>query len=156
MKQILLVTLILSLSLLGMACGKKGDPVPQDQKNQFSWDASRGALTPNACLVIAAQMRGAVKNVDNFSIELEPLAATTDTTLPPELQSQQDTCEGCPFVPKETAEITPQETTLNNKGARYDFTYCPRSKAAGYRWRLVARSVFRAYPYQLTPIQTVR
>lgn len=45
-------------------------------------------------------MGGATQNVDGFSIELEPLSAKLDSTLPPELQTQQDTCEGCPFTPR--------------------------------------------------------
>ena len=156
MKRFFIIALVLTLSLFAAACGKKGDPVPQDQKNQFSWESSRAAFTPNGCLAVSALMGGATQNVDGFSIELEPLSAKLDSTLPPELQTQQDTCEGCPFTPRETAEISPQATIAVDVGTRYAFTYCPQTKAAAYRWRLVARSVFRAYPYQLTPIQTVR
>ena len=47
-------------------------------------------------------MKGAARNVDGFSIELEPLAASADSTLPKELQTPQDSCEGCPFTPRET------------------------------------------------------
>ena len=152
----ILTCLALVLVLCLAACGKKGDPVPQDQKNWFSWEESRAMLTANGCLAIAAQMKGATQNVDSFSLEIEPLAPLPDSTLPPELQTDQNTCEGCPFTPRETAEITPTEEQPNEQGERYTFTYCPEKKAAGYRWRLVARSVFLAYPYQLTPVQTVR
>ena len=146
--------LILIFSLA--SCGKKGDPVPQDQKNQFSWEESRAVMTPNGCLAIAALMSGAAQNVNSFSLELEPLAPPADSSLPPELQTPQDTCEGCPFTPRETADIEPEEITSNDRGTRYSFTYCPEKKAASYRWRLVAKSVFLAYPYQITPVQTAR
>ena len=90
------------LLLIAAGCGKKGDPVPQDKKNLFSWESADAALTGNGCLAISALMKGAARNVDGFSIELEPLAASADSTLPKELQTPQDTCEGCPFTPRET------------------------------------------------------
>ena len=82
------------LLLIAAGCGKKGDPVPQDKKNLFSWESADAALTRNGCLAISALMKGAARNVDGFSIELEPLAASADSTLPKELQTPQDTCEG--------------------------------------------------------------
>ena len=97
------------LLLIAAGCGKKGDPVPQDKKNLFSWESADAALTGNGCLAISALMKGAARNVDGFSIELEPLAASADSTLPKELQTPQDTCEGCPFTPRETQELTPQQ-----------------------------------------------
>ena len=125
------------LLLIAAGCGKKGDPVPQDKKNLFSWESADAALT-------------------GFSIELEPLAASADSTLPKELQTPQDTCEGCPFTPRETQELTPQQAVPTDSGTRFAFTYCPQTKAAAYRWRLVARNVFMAFPYALTPVKTVR
>lgn len=68
------------LLLIAAGCGKKGDPVPQDKKNLFSWESADAALTGNGCLAISALMKGAARNVDGFSIELEPLAASADST----------------------------------------------------------------------------
>lgn len=144
----------LALSL--PACGKKGDPVPQDAKNMFAWESADAAFTANGCLAISARMSGAARNVDLFAIELEPLAPAPDSALPAELQTPQDTCEGCPFTPRETAELTPQEVLPGDKGTRFHFTYCPEMKAAAYRWRLVAQNVFMSFPYALTPIKTLR
>ena len=144
------------LLLIAAGCGKKGDPVPQDKKNLFSWESADAALTGNGCLAISALMKGAARNVDGFSIELEPLAASADSTLLKELQTPQDTCEGCPFTPRETQELTPQQAVPTDSGTRFAFTYCPQTKAAAYRWRLVARNVFMAFPYALTPVKTVR
>ena len=147
---------VLCLLLVAAGCGKKGDPVPQDKKNLFVWEKADAAFTKNGCLVVSAQMSGATRNVDGFSIELEPLAASTDSTLPKELQTPQDTCEGCPFTPRDTQELTPQQAVPTDGGTRYAFTYCPTIKAAAYRWRLVARNVFMSFPFALTPIKTVR
>ena len=51
----LLLALIASpfLLLIAAGCGKKGDPVPQDKKNLFSWESADAALTGNGCLAIA-------------------------------------------------------------------------------------------------------
>lgn len=57
------------LLLIAAGCGKKGDPVPQDKKNLFSWESADAALTGNGCLAISALMKGAARNVDGFSIE---------------------------------------------------------------------------------------
>ena len=82
------ITLILCcLLLIAAGCGKKGDPIPQDKKNLFEWESADAALTGNGCLAISAFMKGAARNVDGFSIELEPLGASTDSTLPKELQT---------------------------------------------------------------------
>ena len=137
-------------------CGKKGDPVPQDKKNMFAWENAEAAFTANGCLAISALMTGAAQNVDGFSIELEPLEPPAGSTLPPELQTPQDTCEGCPFTPRETEELTPQEAIPGEQGTRFRFTYCPTIKAAAYRWRLVAQNVFMSFPYALTPVTTLR
>ena len=52
------------LLLIAAGCGKKGDPVPQDKKNLFSWESADAALTGNGCLAISALMKGAARNVD--------------------------------------------------------------------------------------------
>lgn len=142
------------LLLLVPACGKKNDPMPQDQKNVFAWEKATATFASNGCLAITATMTGATRNVDGFSLELEPLAVALDANLPPELRKEEDTCEGCPFVPRESEELAPQEAIpLENGETRYVFTYCPRTKATALRWRLVARNVFMAFPYALTPVQ---
>lgn len=145
------------LLLLTSACGKKNDPLPQDQKNVFAWEKATAMFTPNGCLAISAIMTGATRNIDGFSLELEPLAVALDANLPPELRKEEDTCEGCPFVPRESEELTPQEVIPLEKGkTRYAFIYCPQTKTTAFRWRLVARNVFMAFPYALTPVQVLR
>ena len=154
-KQLVLVLCCLLLAAAG--CGKKGAPVPQDSRNVFSWESADAVFTGNdGCLAISALMKGAARNVDGFTIELEPLSPSPDSTLPKELQTQQDTCEGCPFTPRETQELTPLQAISDESTTKFSFTYCPKTKAAAYRWRLVARNVFMAFPYALTPIKTLR
>lgn len=83
-------------------CGlrQKGRPCSTGSEKSVQLGILRAAFTANGCLAVSALMGGATQNVDGFSIELEPLSAKLDSTLPPELQTQQDTCEGCPFTPR--------------------------------------------------------
>ena len=155
MKTKLIVACLICLGLVLPACGKKGAPIPQDQKNRFAWKTEDAQFIGNGCLAVTASMTGAVHNVDSFLLELEPLTPQTDPDLPPELAVASDTCAGCPFTPRESSEIVPQERAAGDKATRYTFTYCPSVKAAAYRWRLVARNVFKAFPFELTPIRTV-
>ena len=149
-----ILAMCLALALCG--CGKKGDPTPQDQKNAFAWGPVSASFASNGCLLLSGVITGAAGNVDGFSVELEPLAAPIDATLPPELRVQDNTCEGCPFTPRETSEITPQEALQVQGGTRFNFTYCPKRSAPGFRWRLVARNVFMSFPFAVTPVGTIR
>lgn len=155
MKSDVLVACLICLTLLGAACGKKGEPLPQDQKNLFAWKDEQARFTANGCLAVTASMTGATRNVEGFSLELEPLAPAPDEDLPPELAMLPDSCAGCPFLPRETGEITPQEVVAGKNAVQYAFTYCPRIGAQAYRWRLVARNVFRSFPFVLSPVRTV-
>ena len=58
------------LLLIAAGCGKKGDPVPQDKKNLFSWESADAALTGNGCLAISALLKVSVR--EPFSRERLP------------------------------------------------------------------------------------
>ncbi len=156
MKHDLLVACLMCLVLFGAACGKKGEPVPQDRKNMFAWKDEQAHFAANGCLAVTATMTGATRNVEGFSLELEPFTPAPAEDLPPELAAIPDSCVGCPFLPRETAKIRPQEIVDGKNSTRYTFTYCPRLAATSYRWRLVARNVFRSFPFALTPVKTVQ
>lgn len=141
------------LLLIAAGCGKKGDPVPQDKKNLFSWESADAALTGNGCLAISALMKGAARNVDGFSIELEPLAASADSTLPKELADAAGYLRRLPLHPARNAGTDAAQAVPTDSGTRFAFTYCPQTKAAAYRWRLVARNVFQGLPLRADPCE---
>lgn len=134
-----LLTLLLC-ALIVVGCGKKGPPAPQDEKKKFAWQRVEGQLTSAGCLSIAAALNGAVANVESFTLELEPQSG--------------DICVECPFDPLENVTLAPQERQDIDNGALYLFAYCPQSRTESYRWRLVARNVFNAFPHALSPVQT--
>lgn len=163
MKARIFFCCLLSLLLLVISCGKKSDPQPQDQKNLFTWASEEARLAHNGCLLIVAKMCGAVANVDGISLEIQPLnqsinqsTDSNSTDLPTELSTLPDSCEGCPFIPRETTEIAPQTKTIEDDCVDYAMTYCPSISAEAYRWRLVARNVFRAFPFVLTQVHIAR
>ena len=132
----LAAVLLLVLLVFVCACGKKGAPVPQEARYKFSWGETSATIV-NDCLVISAQLEGAYDNAEGFLLETEP---TTDNI-----------CLDCPFRPTLTHDIQPsaaQEGLLT-------FQYCPETVADSYRWRLVARNIYRSLPNVLTPVGLV-
>lgn len=151
----LFVTLF-CIAVLVAACGRKTDPQPEDIKNLFTWQNTEAHFVNNDCLIINGKMSGATRNVDGFTLELEPLKSHDDSNLPPELAALPDSCEGCPFTPRERSEIRPQKSVSENNGITYTFSYCPAIHAKGYRWRIVARNIFLAFPFAISQIQTIQ
>lgn len=148
--MIRLSVLALALALVFVpACGKKGNPIPQDAKNLFQWKGSKATRAtvmqngePKNCITILADMTGAVRNVESFLLELEPQTG--------------DICLDCPFTPSEAQAVSPTSTQTAQDITRYSFSYCPTTQASAYRLRLVAINVFAAFPYEMTKVQTVR
>ncbi len=132
---------LICVGLLFSGCGKKGPPHPQDEKKRFAWESAEAVVTASGCLHITAVLTGAVENVDQVRLELEP----EDT----------DICRECPFTPRETTALTPQQAVLDKKRTRYVFAYCPRTQADSYRWRLVGINVFTAFAHALTPVKVL-
>lgn len=150
-KQLSLV--LLFLSLLCFSCGKESKPVPQDQQNLFTWSYAEVTFETDSCLKIIVAMKGAVKNIRSFSIELQP---SSISSIPPELE-EFGYCDDCPFIPLEVATITPEKISENKSTNEvvYSFTYCPKRKALQYRWRLVIKNIFTNFPYVVTTVSNV-
>jgi hypothetical protein len=128
--------LFLALGML-LACGKKGPPVPQEQRNMFAWEETDADFSGD-CLVLAGRLKGAYENASTFSLELE---ATTEGI-----------CLDCPFRPGEFLDLEPGSA----QGGLFSFQHCPAEPADAYRWRLIARSVFQSLPNAVSPVNLVR
>lgn len=122
---------LLSLFLLA-GCGKKGFPQPQDTSKSFTWKEVNAKAVGN-CLAFTGSFDGAFKNFDGIRLEIARLNGPED-------------CPGCPFVPQEITEISVRDTGFDRKNGTIAFSYCPQ-KAAAYRWRLAAISVFNRLPH---------
>ena len=139
----ILLTLLVASTLI--ACGKKELPVPQDARNLFAWKAAKGETfvsaddgTPRNCLAVTADLTGSDRHVARYLLEVEPRTA--------------DICPGCPFMPEEIVEVTPETIIKSGDVTRMTFAYCPRNSTDSYRWRLAAHSTFASVPYQFSKV----
>ncbi|HIU17387.1 MAG TPA: hypothetical protein IAB01_02925 [Candidatus Avidesulfovibrio excrementigallinarum] len=144
MKRLTILLTLLAASLV-IACGKKELPVPQDARNLFAWKAAKGETfvsvengTPRNCLSVTADLTGSARHVARYLLEVEPRTA--------------DICPGCPFMPEEIVEVTPESIISAGDVTRMTFVYCPRNSTDNYRWRLAAHSTFASVPYQFSKV----
>lgn len=144
MKRLTILLTLLAASLV-IACGKKELPVPQDARNLFAWKAAKGETfvsvengTPRNCLSVTADLTGSARHVARYLLEVEPGTA--------------DICPGCPFMPEEIVEVTPESIISAGDVTRMTFAYCPRNSTDNYRWRLAAHSTFASVPYQFSKV----
>ena len=133
-----LLLLILLAAIQG--CGKKGLPVPNDNRNLFTWTGSSMMILPNSCLTVSATLSGNIANLTDVVLELQPL-------LP------DNTCAGCPFTPTERAEFAESAVRGHPAVNTVRLTYCPQAQTPSYHWRLVGINVHKRFPYALTPVQ---
>ncbi len=134
----------LSLILLAVAlqgCGKKANPIPDDNRDRFSWTGSNMMVLPNGCLTVNATLSGNVANMTDVVLELQPL-------------QPDNTCAGCPFAPTERGEFAESAVRGHPEVNTIRLNYCPQEKAPSYRWRLVGINIHKRFPYALTPTQT--
>ena len=134
-----LLLLILLAAIQG--CGKKGLPVPNDNRDLFAWTGSSMVILPNNCLTVSATLSGNIANLTDVVLELQPL-------LP------DNTCSGCPFTPTERAEFAESAVRGHPEVNTIRLAYCPQEQASSYHWRLVGINIHRRFSYALTPIQT--
>lgn len=132
----LVIAFCTAFILLSLACGKKGDPIPQDHNYMFHFAETTSDIIDD-CLMIMTRLEGAYENINGFILELE--AAT------------EGICLDCPFKVQETVEIK----SISTDSGRFSFQYCPQilqSGAESCRFRLAARSIYSGIPNALTPV----
>ncbi len=130
--------LCLACLCLFAACGKKGMPQPNDPSRSFSWKHVEAKAVGN-CIAFTGAFQGAYDNYDGVRLELSRVNGPED-------------CPGCPFVPEEVLEFSPQETYFDKKSGTIAFSYCP-SPANAYRWRLAGISIYNRLPHTVSPEQ---
>lgn len=135
---LLVFALLLPLGVQG--CGKKGAPVPNYSRQLFSWRNVFATVSDDGCISVAGSVGGAYQNLENMVLELQPNDAS---------------CAGCPFVPQEVYRITAADAWESPDGETFRFAYCPSQRDVTYRWRLAGRNVFTSLPPVLTPVRLV-
>ena len=135
LKILSIVLLLAVIAGLGAACGKKGDPEPQDPSKSFTWKEAQ-ASSVNNCFVFSGSLDGAYSNLDHLRLELAAVSGPED-------------CPGCPFVPGEIQVLSPTEAGFDSINGTVSFTYCPRQSPA-YRWRVSAINIHKNLPFAAT------
>lgn len=153
MKSNQLSLVLLFLSFFCFSCGKESKPIPQDQQNLFTCNYAEANFVADNCLRVIVVMKGAVKNISSFSIELQP---NNTSSIPSELE-EITYCEDCPFIPQEVATIIPEKISEHKATNEtiYSFIYCPKRKAPQYRWRLIIKNIFTNFPYVITTVSAI-
>ena len=134
-KNVLLMVFVFCFALV--ACGKKGDPLPQKVDKLFSLQDVFASVNPEGTLTVMGTVIGAKQNVQSFTLELEAV---------------DEDCIGCPFVPAERYTKTPAETIVNTRTGEFSITVLPATKSSVYRWRIVARNSVSGLPSAVTPV----
>ena len=149
-RRIILISVVMFLIAMLVACGKSGVPQPPGGVQEFRWTWTRAEIT-NGCLSIQGGMEGSMDNFYEVVLELQP-------------SDMEDFCVGCPFLPVERESFSRNsvgfkvEKAVNDQGetvqnATVNIFYCPERKAPSYQWRLLGVNVNQLMPHALTPIQ---
>ena len=132
-----LLAVCLALAVALAACGYKSWPKPQAKEDRFEWQ-SVNYQRKDSCLDIAAQIKGAAKNLDRVIVQL---------------QSEDSGCMGCPFQPDIFLEYGPGSTDFQRSERGIHVTTCALTPGKIYRYRLVGVNLYTALGLTLSPVQ---
>lgn len=131
---------VLCLLICCVACGKKGDPLPQKVDQLFSLQNVFMVYNPEGTLSVQGALVGAIENVQAFTLEIEAV---------------DEDCIGCPFVPAEKYAKTPQEVWGQGRSSQFAFSVLPHTQSNVYRWRLVVYNAVSGLTNAVTPVYKV-
>lgn len=130
--------LLLSLAVAALsACGKAGMPKPPKTNAEFGWESVNGQAIPNNCIVVSGTMNGAVENLNDVILEIEPI--------------NDDSCVGCPFTPREKERFSAWRLGITPSNLSFSRTYCPQVTGDGVRWRFVGTNTHFSVPNAISP-----
>ncbi len=147
LRRMAAVAALCGLLVLGAACGKKVMPVPQDNRELFTWRSATATATANGCIVARGEAQGNVDNLASVIVEIQALDASAN--------GAGDSCAGCPFQATSRQEFRPEKQLTPQSTAIVEMTMCPDRKAPAYRWRLVGVNVLTRFAHALSKVQTL-
>ncbi len=123
------ITILTCLSILLIACGKKGLPEPDLIEDLFTWQNISAASIEN-CISVSGQLQGNVENVMSVNMEVQGLT---------------EACVDCSFVAEMNEVYEPQEI-FDNKSNVFQLNYCPTREYDEYRLRIVGNNKVLGLP----------
>ena len=121
-------------------CGKKGLPLPDLERDMFSFSEYSATLR-GGVINIECRISGAVRNLEYVVLEIEPVDG--------------ELCTGCPFLAVEQKHFDSRELWDGSVGERISLSYQPGRMMDSYRWRIVGHNILTGLPDVEGEVMTV-
>lgn len=130
------LALIVVLSLLAGACGRKGPPTTQSSQDRFSFSNSTGTLR-NGCITVRTTITGNREMLDYLSLQFEDMTVS---------------CPTCPFRAQGREDFQLDDDRVVIKGDSITVNWCELSGGKEYRFRLAGYNRLLTLQPALTPV----
>lgn len=134
-----LVALALVIAVAG--CGRKGAPVPDYSRDEFSFATLHAEAAADGTVTFQGTVSGASQNLEYMVLEMQAVDG--------------ELCEGCPFLPQDQYRVDSRDAWENASGSSFSFVYRPVFSGSVYRWRLTGHNLYSGLPDVVSPMQTV-
>ena len=133
------ILLIATLTLVG--CGRKGDPVPDFSRDEFSFTSLSAEAAADGSVRFQGSVAGASQNLEYMVLEMQAVDG--------------ELCEGCPFLAQDQYRVDSRDAWESENGSSFSFVYRPVFPGGAYRWRLIGHNLYSGLPDVVSPMQTV-
>ena len=139
--RLILAIMVFSVCLMATGCGLKGDPIPDNTRDEFTFGELSAEMAIDGVLTFTGQMTGASQNMEYLVLEIQPVDG--------------ELCLGCPFLAQEQQRFDSRDIWSDPSGKNFSFVFTPSYISDTYRWRLVARNVYAGFPDGVSEIKVV-
>ena len=131
----------LCAALVVAGCGRKGDPVPDFSRDEFSFASLSAEAAADGTITFQGTVSGAAQNLEYMVLEMQAVDG--------------ELCEGCPFLAQEQHRVDSRDAWENETGSAFSFVYRPVFPGSAYRWRLIGHNIYSGLPDVVSDMQTV-
>lgn len=139
--SVYLVTLLICAMMTFTGCGRKGDPVPDFSRDEFSFATLSSEAAADGTITFQGTVSGASQNLEYMVLEMQAVDG--------------ELCEGCPFLAQEQHRVDSRDAWESENGSAFSFVYRPVFPGNVYRWRLIGHNLYSGLPDVVSPMQTV-
>lgn len=136
-----MVALVLCAVLALVGCGRKGAPVPDYSRDEFSFATLSAEAAADGSITFRGTVSGAAQNLEYMVLEMQAVDG--------------ELCEGCPFLPQDQYRVDSRDAWENDTGSSFSFVYRPVFPGSAYRWRLIGHNLYSGLSPVESPMQTV-
>ena len=136
-----LAALVLCSALVLAGCGRKGDPVPDFSRDEFSFATLGAEAAADGSITFQGTVSGASQNLEYMVLEMQAVDG--------------ELCEGCPFLAQDVHRVDSRDAWESDSGSSFSFVYRPVFPGSAYRWRITGYNLYSGLPPVVSPMQTV-